>query len=137
MLERARSLVFISPHESQGFRTGGDGKWHSSICMDHGFWFDPDRHKYGPDFVPATSVPFFDERLGDRFGDLLEFYRKWPEFWEWIKCGQFDPVAYVSEHLRIVKSTKLMLTYVRMSIRLILTVNLLTSGTSVNQTFFW
>jgi hypothetical protein len=110
LLRASRALVFVSPHESQGFA------YQEAMACDvpvfawnPGFWFDPDRARYGLDFVPTSSVPFFDDSCGDQFCDLAEFKAKWPRFWRSVQRKEFAPLSFVSANLSIRRSTEEML----------------------------
>lgn len=109
-LSRSKVMIFISEHESQGLAY--------QECMaadvpvfawDQGYWLDPDRFKHGRPMVPATSVPFFDERCGMKFVDFADFEENWDAFFNTALYKKFRPREYVVENLSIEKSTDRML----------------------------
>jgi glycosyltransferase involved in cell wall biosynthesis len=109
-LRHAKVMIFLSAHESQGLAYQECLASNVPvIAWDQGYWLDPTRFKYNRPFVPATSVPFFDERCGATFSDLDEFICKFESFFENSLSGQFNPREFVLEHLSIEKSTDRML----------------------------
>lgn len=109
-LNRAKAMVFLSAHESQGIAYQeclASGV--PVLAWDQGFWLDPIRFAYGRPIVQATSVPFFDDRCGDTFIDAGEFRRKFGGFFDRARRGEFSPRDYVLENLSIEDSTHRMM----------------------------
>ncbi len=110
ILSRSKVMIFLSAHESQGIAYQ---ECLSSdvpvIAWDQGQWLDPVRFKYDRPFVPATSVPFFDERCGIKFGDAREFPSRFDQFFDDAMSDKFSPREFVLENLSIEKSTERML----------------------------
>jgi hypothetical protein len=67
------------------------------------------RFTYQKPVVPATSVPFFDQRCGVTFKDLEAFIGGFGLFYEEALMGKFKPREFVLENLSIEKSTDRML----------------------------
>ena len=109
-LGRAKAMIFVSAHESQGLAYQ---ECLSSgipvMAWDPGYWLDPIRYKYKRPVVPATSVPYFDQRCGVTFADIDEFVAKFPPFFDDCSAGAFNPREFVLETLSIEKSTSRML----------------------------
>ena len=109
-LRRAKAMIFLSAHESQGLAYQECLSCNVPvIAWDQGFWLDTARHKYGRSNVPATSVPFFDERCGSRFRDFGGFAAEFDPFLERALSGAFRPREFILENLTIEKSTRRML----------------------------
>lgn len=109
-LGRARAMIFLSAHESQGLAYQECLSCNVPvIAWDQGFWLDPVRHKFGRPHVRATSVPFFDERCGSKFRDFGEFAAVFEPFLERARSGAFRPREFILENLTIEKSTRRML----------------------------
>jgi len=53
--------------------------------------------------IPATSVPYFDERCGMKFRDLAEFKKQLPAFLTALRDGRFSPRDYILENLTVEK----------------------------------
>ena len=101
-LSRARAMLFLCEHETQGLAYQEAMSCNVPIlAWDPGQWLDPWRFRYGEDFVPATSVPFFDERCGMTFKHALDFPSVLDEFVEQLSAGAFFPRDYVLEHLTL------------------------------------
>lgn len=109
-LAQAKVMIFLSAHESQGIAYQECLSTDVPvIAWDQGLWLDPVRFKYGRPIVPATSVPFFDERCGVKFRDAGEFLARFDAFYEAALSNRFSPREFVLENLTIEKSTKRML----------------------------
>lgn len=114
LLARALALVFLSPHESQGFAClEALSSGVPVFAWDPGYWMDPERFRYGTPRVQATSVPFFDERCGDVFTDAAAFREKFDAFYDACMRGSFRPRDYVLENLTIAASTGRLLDFYR------------------------
>jgi hypothetical protein len=111
LLLQSRSMLFLCEHESQGFALCEALSMNVPVlAWDQGYWLDPNRFKWGEDeLVPATSVPYFDERCGMRFKNLEAFDNLFERFW--IKIGNkgFKPREYILENLTLKKSAERML----------------------------
>src|SRR5687768_6283740 len=109
-LSRAKSMLFLSAHESQGLAYQ---ECLSSnvpvIAWNPGVWLDPSHLLYGMPVVAATSVPFFDRRCGSTFSEFNEFPEKFESFMEGVASGAFAPRQFVVDCLSIEKSTERML----------------------------
>lgn len=109
-LGECKVMVFLSAHESQGLAyqeaLASDVP---VIAWDPGMWLDPARLKIGRPHVPATSVPFFDERCGATFADATGFPDRFEAFFERHLAGGFAPREFILENLTIEKSTARML----------------------------
>jgi hypothetical protein len=68
LLARARGLVYLAEHETQGFAYQEAMATGTPIlAWDPGLWLDPARSRWEPDPVPASSVPYFSPGCGERF----------------------------------------------------------------------
>lgn len=101
-LQRARCMVFLSAHESQGIAyqeamaTGVP-----IVAWDPGWSEDPERFAWGAPRIPTASVPFFDERCGTRFTHASEFPHAFDLLQHRMSEGSLDPRGYILEHLTI------------------------------------
>lgn len=109
-LAQAKVMIFLSAHESQGIAYQ---ECLSSdvpiIAWDQGQWLDPVRFKYNRPDVRATSVPFFDERCGAKFGDINAFFLRFEQFFDDAMSNSFSPREFILDNLSIEKSTKRLL----------------------------
>ncbi len=103
-LHRSRAMIFLCEHESQGIAAQ---ECLSSgvplLAWDAGFVGDPARFTWGRPVIPATSVPYFDERCGMKFRDLAEFKKQLPAFLTALRDGRFSPRDYILENLTVEK----------------------------------
>lgn len=103
LLGRARSLVFLCEHETQGLAYQEAMACDVPVlAWDNGFWLDPVRPRYSDTPVPASSVPYFSAACGDRFRDADEFPEALDRFW--ARLDAYAPRAYVREHLSLERS---------------------------------
>jgi hypothetical protein len=103
-LARCRAMIFLSAHESQGI--AAEEAMAAGVPLfawDPGFLEDPERFAWGQPVIPATSVPYFDERCGLTFRDAAEFLKRLPDFCERLAAGRFSPRDYILENLTLEK----------------------------------
>ena len=109
-LQQSRAMIFLCEHESQGFACCEALSMNVPVfAWDQGYWLDPNRFKWNDPVIPATSVPFFDERCGMKFKDIDGFKHKIAEFWQKVKEEKFSPRKYILENLTLEKSAERML----------------------------
>jgi glycosyltransferase involved in cell wall biosynthesis len=103
-LARCRAMIFVSEHESQGLAYQ---ECLSSgvpvLAWDQGQWLDPNRFTWGEPDIPATSVPYWDERCGLKFKDASEFADTLDQFIDKQSHGEFSPRDYIVENLTLQK----------------------------------
>lgn len=101
-LSRSRYMIFLCEHESQGLaylECLASGV--PILAWDQGWCLDPNRYSWGQPDIPATSVPYFDDRCGMRFANVDEFPRRLDEFLEQGRGDHFSPRDYVLENLTL------------------------------------
>jgi hypothetical protein len=101
-LQSCASMIFLSGHESQGLAYQeclASGV--PVLAWDPGSCGDPNRFAWGQPEIPATSVPYFDERCGLRFSDAREFSAKLTEFLDLAQRRAFAPREYVLAQLSL------------------------------------
>ena len=106
-LDTCRGMIFLCEHESQGIAyqecLASDVP---IMAWDQGLCLDPNRFSWGMPIIPATSVPYFDERCGVKFKDANEFCNKLDEFTKKLNNHQFTPRNYILENLTLEKSAQ-------------------------------
>lgn len=99
-LARAKAMLFLCEHETQGLAYQQAMSCDVPIlAWDPQAWLDPWRFRYGEGYVPATSVPFFDERCGRRFLGLTDFSDALDRFLDFSRSSSCSPRSYVLENL--------------------------------------
>jgi hypothetical protein len=101
-LRLSRAMLFLCEHESQGLAyqeclAAGV----PVLAWDQGCWLDPNRFAWGDPEVPATSVPYFDERCGVRFSGIEEFSERLGEFLD--RTAVMAPRDYILDNLTLEK----------------------------------
>ena len=104
LLARSRGMIFLVEHESQG-----------SACQEclacdvpifawnQGWYLDPNQSTWGQPRVPASSVPYFDERCGMTFRELSEFEENLDRFLNQLNAGGFAAREYILRNLTVEK----------------------------------
>jgi hypothetical protein len=101
-LRRSRAMIFLCEHESQGIAC--------QECLacgvplmawDQGWCLDPNRFAWGDPEIPATSVPYFDERCGLRFRNIGKFPKRLDEFLD--HRSAMAPRDYILEDMTLEK----------------------------------
>jgi len=114
LLKKSSFLVFISPHETQGFAYLESLSCNRPVfAWNPGFWMDPDKIRLGLKEIKTTSVPFFSDECGDTFKNYHEFDIKIEEFIINLINNKFNPSKYIRDNLTILHSTKRMLEIIR------------------------
>ncbi|WP_394772386.1 glycosyltransferase [Mucilaginibacter sp.] len=110
LLQQCKAMIFLCEHESQGFACCEAMAMNVPVfAWDQGFWLDPNRFEWNNPVVPATSVPFFDERCGMTFKNFEVFEETVTSFYNKVKNGDFAPRDYVLQNLTLKKSAERML----------------------------
>ena len=109
-LNQCKAMIFLVEHESQGIAYQECLACNIPIlAWDQGFWLDPIRFQYNRPIVPASSVPFFDNRCGMKFRNIFEFENTFMVFWENVLKKKYQPRDYIMENLTLEKSAQHML----------------------------
>lgn len=97
LLARARSLVFICEHETQGLAYQEALASNVPVfAWDEGRLIDPVLGKYAPAELVVSSVPYFDETCGARF-KLATMRNDFDRFWR--NLPDYRPRAFVENNL--------------------------------------
>lgn len=108
LLARARSMVFVCEHETQGLAYQEAMAANVPIlAWDNGYWRDPLWQQVSERPIPASSVPFFATECGLRFASLEEFPGAFERFWS--RLATFRPRRYVEQHLSPARSAEIYL----------------------------
>jgi len=102
-LARARAMIFLCEHETQGIA------YQQALSMGvpilawdrGGPWQDPAFYPHKVVFGPVSSVPYWDERCGEKFVDAAEFEVVWGRFWDNVCGGRYAPRDYMLENLTL------------------------------------
>ena len=114
LLRQSRAMIFLCEHESQGFALCEALSMNVPvIAWEPGFCLDPNRFSWNDPVIPASSVPFFDNRCGVKFKDYPTFEASFGEFWQKVKKEEFNPRAYILENLTLKKSAERMLEIIK------------------------
>jgi glycosyltransferase involved in cell wall biosynthesis len=105
---RARSMVYLSRHETQGI--AAQQMLSSGVPLfawdKGGLWQDP---KYAPHqvrFGPVTSVPFWDDRCGVKFRGGEDLAESFDRFWLGIEGRAFAPRQMILKEFTLEKRSQ-------------------------------
>lgn len=111
-LQRCRAMIFLCAHESQGLAYQECLSCDVPIlAWDQGWCMDPERFRWGQPEIPATSVPYFNQRCGVKFRRPPQFSERLEEFQSKLGKGFFKPRDYILDHLTLEKCAE---SYLRM-----------------------
>ena len=100
LLRTTRAMVFLSQHESQGLAYQECLATDVPVlAWDPGECLDPNRFSWGEPVIPATSVPYWDDRCGERFSLGDDLVITLDQFLMGVNQGRYEPRAYVLDHL--------------------------------------
>lgn len=102
LLSRSKGMIFLCEHESQGLAYQ---ECLSSgvpiLAWDQGSCLDPNRFAWGQPNIAATSVPYFDNRCGERFEGPKDLEEKLSLFMEKIEASEYSPRVFIMENLTL------------------------------------
>jgi len=104
-LRQSRAMLFLCEHESQGLACQeclASGV--PVLAWDQGWCLDPNRFAWGDPEIAATSVPYFDDRCGMRFGGIEQFPDKLSEFLG--RRSAMAPRDYILDNLTLEQSSR-------------------------------
>lgn len=103
-LRRARALLFVCEHETQGLAYQEALASNLPVlAWDEGLLVDPLQRRFATARTRVSSVPYFDQRCGERFR-LSEFAPRLDLFLS--RFSSYAPRAYVLENLSMARSAR-------------------------------
>lgn len=106
LLSSSRAMLFICEHETQGLAyQEAMASGIPILAWDRGIWADPLWKRFASSAPPASSVPFFSDKCGERFRDIYDFENALNRFMR--KLGVYAPREYVGHNLSMEISAKL------------------------------
>lgn len=106
LLQRARAMVFLCEHETQGLACQEALASNVPVlAWDNGYWLDPLWKRVSKTMIPASSVPFFSPDCGERFADLTSFETALDRFLE--RLPNLRPRKFVCENLSMKQSAEI------------------------------
>lgn len=102
LLARSRAMVFLCEHETQGIAyQQALSAGVPILAWDRGGpWQDPSFYPRVV-FEEVSSVPYWDERCGERFRTVGEFDAQLDVFIERLGRGAYDPRQYILDNLTL------------------------------------
>ncbi|MEO7931661.1 MAG: glycosyltransferase [Chthoniobacterales bacterium] len=108
LLARSRAVCYLSRHETQGIA------YQQALACDvpiiawdvGGFWEDPEFFPHRVRFSPVSSVPYWDERCGERFVGPETFEAAFSKFWDGCRAGIYAPRDYILDNLTLEKAAQ-------------------------------
>jgi glycosyltransferase involved in cell wall biosynthesis len=98
-LKRARAMIFICEHETQGLAYQEALSSNVPVlAWDEGEMVDPILQHYMKDNINISSVPYFSEKCGMKFR-IADFEKTCDAFWQ--NLSGFAPRDYVRNHLSL------------------------------------
>lgn len=108
LLQEARTMIFLCEHETQGIayqQTLSAGV--PILAWDRqGAWQDPEFYPDQVRFEPVSSVPYWSDLCGERFGSFSDFEEKLTCFWMAFSSGVYTPREFIVENLSLKASAE-------------------------------
>jgi len=103
LLQCVRGMITLGEHETQGIAyLQGLSSGVPILAWDRGgYWQDPEYYPHRVQFGPVTSVPYWDERCGERFRDAEAFPARLDEFLTKLGEQVYKPREYILENLTL------------------------------------
>jgi hypothetical protein len=107
-ISRAKAVIFLCEHETQGQAYQQILATNTPIlAWDRaGYWQDPSYYPHRVQYTPVTSVPYWDDRCGEKFATIEDFKNKLSDFISKRNKNKFMPRNYVLENLSLEVSTQ-------------------------------
>lgn len=107
-LKNSRAMLYLSEHETQGIA------YQQALAMGipvlawdrNSYWLDPRFYPERVCYKPASSVPYWDQRCGEKFSSIDELENSIITFLDNIYNEKYDPRSYVMENLSLELSTR-------------------------------
>lgn len=105
LLQQCQAMIFLCEHETQGIAYQQALSCGVPIlAWDRGgFWQDPEFYPDRVRFGPVSSVPYWDDRCGMKFGDAAQFSVQLELFMGRADGENFKPRDYIVENLTLEK----------------------------------
>jgi hypothetical protein len=104
LLRRARAMVFVCEHETQGLACQEAMACNVPVlAWDEGVLVDPWQKKFAAPDLRVSSVPYFDGRCGERF-QIADFEAVLAKFWS--RLDSYQPRRFVEEELSLAQSAQ-------------------------------
>jgi hypothetical protein len=114
-LRSARAMVFVCEHETQGIAyQEALSSGVPILAWDHaGEWLDPTFHPHRVRFSPISSVPYWDDRCGEKFATAADFPAALDQFQARLARGVLAPRDYILDHLTLERCAAAFVDHVR------------------------
>ena len=110
MANQANFCFLLNGTESQGIAV----QQIMSLGVPLFVWDIEDWNDMGDQWkCPATSVPYWDERCGEKFYKNTMLSRTFTKFNKKLKAGEYDPKQYVKENLSLERSAEILLDIIK------------------------
>jgi hypothetical protein len=103
-LRRSRALIFLCEHETQGIAYQEALACNVPVlAWDEGVLVDPHQRTFAAADVIVSSVPYVDQRCGERFL-LKDFGNVFEKFWS--RLPSYAPRSYIASELSLQRSAE-------------------------------
>ena len=107
-LRKCRGMIFLCEHETQGIayqQALASGV--PILAWDQGGpWRDPSYYPERVVFGPVTSVPYWDDRCGERFAGIAAFPAMLQRFMDRVHARAYRPRDYILENLTLAQCAR-------------------------------
>jgi hypothetical protein len=91
--QTTRSMIYLSPHETQGIAVEQMLSANVPVMAwdPGGDWQSLEYLLRGVRYRPVTTVPYWDERCGEKFTSAADFSDAFSRFWRGVETEAFAP----------------------------------------------
>jgi hypothetical protein len=102
-LSISKGVIFLCEHETQGIAYQQILATNTPIlAWDRGgYWQDLSYFPHRVTYEPVSSVPYWDERCGEKFKEITDFPAALDNFNTKLKMKKFDPRKFILENLTL------------------------------------
>ena len=108
LLKQSRAMIFLCEHETQGIA------YQQALSMGipilawdrEGYWLDPRFYPYRIKYKPISSVPYWNDKCGEKFKSMDDFPGALKSFVYNLNNYTYDPRSFVVNNLSLDVCTK-------------------------------
>lgn len=100
LARKSRAMLFLCENETQGIAYNQVlSMGLPIIAWDQQSWQDPCRFLWGLNYVPATSIPYWDQTCGESFSNVDQLRAKLPAFLNNVRNNIYSPREFILREL--------------------------------------
>ena len=100
---QSKAIIYLCEHETQGMACQQMMATDTPVLAwdKGGFWEDPSYYPHKVQYEPVSSVPYWEDRCGLKFKNMIEFPSRLKLFLNLLDQNKFSPRSYIMENLSL------------------------------------